>query len=468
MIDRFRETSMVWIMDEEDDLMQRSTKKVKTRVTDLNQPGESMDPTKGNDTNNSTRPKVSYRDSLLVTPGTMDEDSSPRSLNSNESEPNPQDRWYMDEENLQRKDKPFDPCPEIKVTKEEFDDWCKPWHASLIVKVLGKRESQRNQRPPYFGPWMMVKRQIRKKLERLIIGKKSIVIGKESLTVREGGDTKTGHLNETGSRYNILYEDAEIEGNSNTIHASEKQRTRQDEPRLPSVPKESGSKTQMAQRVLRLGAGKNPQNSKKKQIVSNGPSGIIKNHKPKAKDAARKREISTSSSKAPLQQRSATKNSEIVAMEAEMLDTMRRLQQEQNESHEVSKIAKNVLEEHVYERNKLVFDGANSQPVKVVEEIKSRCREYTKMMKKQGLARKMTKEPDSLIRWYPPDADYLKINVDGSFYAHNGNAACGGVVYDNLGKFVKGFALQPRELLYYAYGIVEYYQRFANRYRQQL
>ncbi|RYR15710.1 hypothetical protein Ahy_B04g072626 [Arachis hypogaea] len=93
-----------------------------------------------------------------------------------------------------------------------------------------------------------------------------------------------------------------------------------------------------------------------------------------------------------------------------------------------------------YERNKLVFYEANSQPVKVVEEIKSRCREYTKVMKKQGLARKMTKKPDNLIRWYPPDADYLKINVDGSFYAHNGNAACGGVVRDNLGKFLKGFA----------------------------
>ncbi|QHO32521.1 Putative ribonuclease H protein [Arachis hypogaea] len=55
-----------------------------------------------------------------------------------------------------------------------------------------------------------------------------------------------------------------------------------------------------------------------------------------------------------------------------------------------------------YERNKLVFDGANSQPVKVVEEIKSRCREYTKVMKKQGLARKMTTELDSLIRSMVP------------------------------------------------------------------
>ncbi|KAL4365814.1 hypothetical protein AHAS_Ahas07G0143700 [Arachis hypogaea] len=95
------------VSSEEDDLMQRSTEKVKTREADLNQPGEKMDPMTRNDANNSTRPKVSYRDSLL--------------------------------ENLQREDKPFDPCPEIKVTKEEFDDWCKPWHASLIVKVLGKR-----------------------------------------------------------------------------------------------------------------------------------------------------------------------------------------------------------------------------------------------------------------------------------------------------------------------------------------
>ncbi|XP_072053952.1 uncharacterized protein [Arachis hypogaea] len=36
-------------------------------------------------------------------------------------------------------EKPFDLCPVIPVSKEDFDEWCKLWKAVLIVKVLGKR-----------------------------------------------------------------------------------------------------------------------------------------------------------------------------------------------------------------------------------------------------------------------------------------------------------------------------------------
>ncbi|RYQ82464.1 hypothetical protein Ahy_B10g101052 [Arachis hypogaea] len=93
-----------------------------------------------------------------------------------------------------------------------------------------------------------------------------------------------------------------------------------------------------------------------------------------------------------------------------------------------------------FERNKPVFEGTISQPANVAEGIKTRCREYTKVMKKQVMARKVTTDPDTLIRWYPPVVDYLKVNVDGSFYSQNGNAACGGVFCDNLDRFVKGFA----------------------------
>ncbi|RYR21794.1 hypothetical protein Ahy_B03g067109 [Arachis hypogaea] len=45
----------------------------------------------------------------------MEEDSNPRFVNSNHSEPNPEDHWYMDKENLQKEEKLFDPCPEIKI-----------------------------------------------------------------------------------------------------------------------------------------------------------------------------------------------------------------------------------------------------------------------------------------------------------------------------------------------------------------
>ena len=32
-------------------------------------------------------------------------------------------------------------CPNIPVSKEEFDKWCKPWQASVAVKVLRKHVS---------------------------------------------------------------------------------------------------------------------------------------------------------------------------------------------------------------------------------------------------------------------------------------------------------------------------------------
>ncbi|RYR35903.1 hypothetical protein Ahy_A10g050998 isoform B [Arachis hypogaea] len=54
-----------------------------------------------------------------------------------EDRPNLEDQWYREEEDLSNK--PFDPFPTIPVSKEEFEDWCKPWKNALIVKVLGKR-----------------------------------------------------------------------------------------------------------------------------------------------------------------------------------------------------------------------------------------------------------------------------------------------------------------------------------------
>ncbi|RYR66262.1 hypothetical protein Ahy_A03g012245 [Arachis hypogaea] len=58
---------------------------------------------------------------------------------TDEDSPNPEDRWYKDSDNRSDKEKSFDHFPIIKVTQEEFEEWCKPWRASLIVKVLGKR-----------------------------------------------------------------------------------------------------------------------------------------------------------------------------------------------------------------------------------------------------------------------------------------------------------------------------------------
>lgn len=43
------------------------------------------------------------------------------------------------------------------------------------------------------------------------------------------------------------------------------------------------------------------------------------------------------------------------------------------------------------------------------------------------------------VNWNPPPAGYLKVNVDGAFYSSLGKAACGGLICDSNGAFVKGF-----------------------------
>nr|KYP69874.1 Retrovirus-related Pol polyprotein LINE-1 [Cajanus cajan] len=49
----------------------------------------------------------------------------------------------MEEENDQAMtdDTELDPCPTIKVSQEEFEEWCSPWKRALVIHVLGKRVS---------------------------------------------------------------------------------------------------------------------------------------------------------------------------------------------------------------------------------------------------------------------------------------------------------------------------------------
>ncbi|RYR68832.1 hypothetical protein Ahy_A03g015306 isoform A [Arachis hypogaea] len=54
---------------------------------------------------------------------------------------NLEDRWYEEDNNQDRDDNQFNPCPVIPVFKEEFEDWCRPWKNAFIIKLLGKRVS---------------------------------------------------------------------------------------------------------------------------------------------------------------------------------------------------------------------------------------------------------------------------------------------------------------------------------------
>ncbi|XP_015972044.1 uncharacterized protein LOC107495408 [Arachis duranensis] len=80
--------------------------------------------------------KGSYKDTLLTSPG-IEEDHI-TSLDMEDDDPNPEDKWYRDDDDRENVDKPFNPCPTISVSKEEFEEWSKPWKNALLAKVLGK------------------------------------------------------------------------------------------------------------------------------------------------------------------------------------------------------------------------------------------------------------------------------------------------------------------------------------------
>ncbi|MED6222831.1 hypothetical protein PIB30_068275 [Stylosanthes scabra] len=127
------------VFSQEEDLILRSTKKVKTRdQVALNQPTDDMVVVPSNEKGNENAGKVSYKDSLLTPKGPSIENIDLDLNDVNEDDPNPEDKWYNDD-SVHQEAKAFDPCPVIPVSKEEFEEWCKTWHAALIIKVLGKR-----------------------------------------------------------------------------------------------------------------------------------------------------------------------------------------------------------------------------------------------------------------------------------------------------------------------------------------
>ncbi|MED6118060.1 hypothetical protein PIB30_116002, partial [Stylosanthes scabra] len=66
-----------------------------------------------NEGNSSNSPKVSYKDSLLTPVGPHLRDEIDGIGTIDENEPNPEEKWYNDEDKGNRQEKPFDPCPTI-------------------------------------------------------------------------------------------------------------------------------------------------------------------------------------------------------------------------------------------------------------------------------------------------------------------------------------------------------------------
>ncbi|MED6183739.1 hypothetical protein PIB30_040459 [Stylosanthes scabra] len=117
---------------QEEDLILRSTKKVKTRdEVDLNQPVKDMELVLTHTSTEKEGHRVSYKDSLLTPTGPSIDNTFVDLDVVNEDDPNPEDKWYKDDDSIHQENKAFDPCPTIPVSKEEFEERCKPWHAPL-------------------------------------------------------------------------------------------------------------------------------------------------------------------------------------------------------------------------------------------------------------------------------------------------------------------------------------------------
>ena len=94
------------------------------------------------DTNvESEKSSTPYKDCVLSPIGLASNNDKLLEEDEDEDTPNLEDKWYNLEEEEGHPEEAFDPCPNIPISKEEYDELCKPWHASLVVKVLAKKVS---------------------------------------------------------------------------------------------------------------------------------------------------------------------------------------------------------------------------------------------------------------------------------------------------------------------------------------
>ncbi|XP_029144365.2 putative ribonuclease H protein At1g65750 isoform X2 [Arachis hypogaea] len=91
-------------------------------------------------------------------------------------------------------------------------------------------------------------------------------------------------------------------------------------------------------------------------------------------------------------------------------------------------------------RNSLIFEGNRVRPTVVARAIRARSEEILGTMKFRSSMQRTRKDNNQLIRWILPPEHCTKLNVDGSFFRENNNAACGGIFRNHLGRYMLGFS----------------------------
>ncbi|XP_019465326.1 PREDICTED: uncharacterized protein LOC109363516 [Lupinus angustifolius] len=92
-------------------------------------------------------------------------------------------------------------------------------------------------------------------------------------------------------------------------------------------------------------------------------------------------------------------------------------------------------------RNQWIFDNLRISPHHLCPKILARCRCIVKAMRQENTTFVRIFHPNSpLIRWFPREEGWVKINLDGAYSVSANLASCGRVVRDHLGAFLFAYA----------------------------
>ncbi|KAJ1376734.1 hypothetical protein SESBI_49638 [Sesbania bispinosa] len=120
---------------EEEDLIHRSTKKIKDGTSKIMDVEGSSNLVNGEEIVTVVDPKPSYRDNVMEFDPNFDLDPTEIVCMVTEE-------MFPEMDSSKKNDqygKAFNPNPTVKVALVEYEEWCHPWKYSLIVKLMGRR-----------------------------------------------------------------------------------------------------------------------------------------------------------------------------------------------------------------------------------------------------------------------------------------------------------------------------------------
>ncbi|KAL4293818.1 hypothetical protein AHAS_Ahas18G0166100 [Arachis hypogaea] len=347
--------------------------------------------------------KTLYKDTLLTMAGSSRGEDLIDMEEISEDIPNPKDTWYQDFERENQEERPFDPCPVIPISKEEFDEWCKPWCSALFVKLLGKRvggsvswnsvsdvigicftcskyghrsdmcqealvkkpannekdgtvqanaessnqtlvdrdskegkneefgiSSHDNQGCIDFRPCMMVKRPNRRKKVSSYQGKSGKINSHDSEEKQEKFYEGSNHANGNGSRFNTLYEEGRESTFEDQMHEETKMDANVADGLVPPKAQKDATKSHSIQKkILKVGAGKNPQGGKKNTPPKPWSVLTEKRGKPNSKLPSKQTSSHPEASRSTNLVTPKKKNEDAEVMERVVIEYMQNLQREQ-------------------------------------------------------------------------------------------------------------------------------------------